>query len=131
VTYVFDTHTLIWAVTGDPRLSSRAAAALRDVTRRETLAADVSLSEAARLIAAGRLTVQGNPLVWLRAFASRAQIVPLSPEIAWLAASLRWTHRDPSDRQIVATALLEGSPLVTVDRDITRAAADLGLTVIW
>jgi len=131
VTCVFDTHALIWAVTGDSRLSDRAAAAVATVARREALVADVSLTEAARLIALGRLAVQGNPLLWLRTLASRAQIVPVSPEIAWLAATLRWAHRDPSDRQIVATALLHAAPLVTADQGIARAASDLGLTVVW
>ena len=128
---VFDTHALIWAVTGDSRFSARAAAAVTKVTRSEALAADVSLTETSRLIATGRLPVSGNPLLWLRNFASHAQIIPVSAEIAWLAATLPWSHRDPGDRQIVATALLHAAPLLTADRGITRAAADLGLTVIW
>jgi PIN domain nuclease of toxin-antitoxin system len=131
VTCVFDTHALIWAATGNPRLSASAAATLANITRDEVLAADVSLTEAARLIAAGRFAVRGHPVLWLRSLASRTRIIPVSPEIAWLAATLRWTHRDPSDRQIVATALLHAAPLITADQRIARAAADWGLTVIW
>ena len=46
------------------------------------------------------------------------QIVPVD-ERTWLKnVELEWSHRDPADRTIVATAMLETSPLVTSDATI-------------
>ena len=128
---VLDTHALIWAFTGDSSLSPAAGRALANARRGEVLVSDVTLSEAARLIFAGRLLVQGDPGAWLASLAAYATIVPVVAETAWRAAGLRWTHRDPSDRQIVATALWHGAALLTADRVITQAAQALGLMVVW
>ncbi len=44
--------------------------------------------------------------------------MPLSAEIALLAAELDELHGDPIDRIIVATALVEDAVLLTADRSI-------------
>jgi len=75
--------------------------------------------------------VDGEPGAWLAGLCAHATIIPVDPNTAWLAASLPWTHKDPSDRQIVATSLWHGAPLLTADRIIARDAKTLGLTVIW
>jgi PIN domain nuclease of toxin-antitoxin system len=47
----------------------------------------------------------------------------------WLRSlELTWEHRDPADRVIVATALLQGVPLVTADEEIHRFG---GVTCVW
>jgi PIN domain nuclease of toxin-antitoxin system len=54
---------------------------------------------------------------------------PMTPEIAALAVSLpREYPRDPADRLIAATALAEGTPLVTADADIRRTKV---IKTIW
>ena len=47
-----------------------------------------------------------------------AREVPLSAEIAMRAADLESLRRDPCDRIIVATALVEDAVLLTADRPI-------------
>jgi PIN domain nuclease of toxin-antitoxin system len=68
---------------------------------------------------------------YLKALAAHAAVVPVTPEIAWLAASLSWAHHDPCDRHIVATALSLNVPLLSADAVISKAASALGLTVVW
>ena len=47
----------------------------------------------------------------------------------WLQSlELAWDHRDPADRVIVATAILQGVPLVTADNEIHRFP---GVTCVW
>ena len=40
---------------------------------------------------------------------------PLGPEVAVLAGSMAWPHRDPFDRIIAATAVLSGAVLLSAD----------------
>jgi PIN domain nuclease of toxin-antitoxin system len=47
-----------------------------------------------------------------------ASALPITVEHAVFAGSLRWTHRDPFDRLLVAQAMLEDATLVTVDSAI-------------
>lgn len=55
-------------------------------------------------------------------------LIPLTIEIASMAASLPDPIRDPADRLIVATALLQGVPLVTKDDRIRRSGV---VETIW
>jgi len=80
--------------------------------------------EIALLAARGRLLDQVDIRSWLiDAFAVKPnQLLPLTPEIAALAAKLPpEVGRDPADRLIVATALHAGTPLVTKDGRIREA----------
>jgi PIN domain nuclease of toxin-antitoxin system len=45
-----------------------------------------------------------------------------------LGGGLDWDHRDPFDRTIAATALVEGYPLITADPVFETLN---GLTVMW
>ena len=48
-----------------------------------------------------------------------AKEVLLSTITSWeIAVNLKWDHKDPADRWIVATAISEGATLVTLDRKI-------------
>jgi PIN domain nuclease of toxin-antitoxin system len=49
--------------------------------------------------------------------------------VTWLrSVELAWDHRDPADRVIVATALLQNVPLVTADTEIHRFG---GVECVW
>ena len=43
------------------------------------------------------------------------------------STSLPWHHRDPFDRILISQALLEGLPVLTIDRKIAR----YGAQVLW
>ena len=62
-----------------------------------------------------------------RALDDGFQILPLTGELAMKAALLDWDHRDPFDRMIAATALLEGVPLVSSDAAFDR----IGVKRVW
>ncbi|MDP3070766.1 MAG: type II toxin-antitoxin system VapC family toxin [Opitutaceae bacterium] len=130
--FVLDTHAALWAQVDAKRLSAKVRAALAGLPPADLAVSDVSLTEAARLLFDGRLTpVNGAPGAWLERFALCYTVLPVAPRIAWAAASFAWSHRDPCDRHIVATALVQGLPLVTIDPVMTAFAPTVGVTVVW
>ncbi len=48
-----------------------------------------------------------------------------------MAASSPWPHRDPCDRQILATAMVHGLPLLTLDPKPVAFAPSVGVKIVW
>ena len=97
----------------------------------ELVVSDVTLSETARLLNAGKVAASGPTLAWLETFALGFQVRAVAPAIAWKAAACTFAHRDPCDRHILATADVLALPLVAVDRALPGAAAIIGVKVVW
>jgi PIN domain nuclease of toxin-antitoxin system len=57
------------------------------------------------------------------------QVVDVTSEIWLLAADLNWTHREPPNRLITATVLLEEEPVLTKDR--VFLAEELPVKAVW
>jgi len=128
---VLDTHALIYDALAPARLSARARKAIdRAFTERDLACSDISLWEIAMLIARKRL----DPAMDARQFlddmiaARHIRVVPITAEIAVLSQSDMFSHGDPADRLIAATALLHRAPLVTSDE---RLRALKEVTTIW
>ena len=49
---------------------------------------------------------------------ARVDIIPVDTEVWLTNLELPWDHRDPADRTLVATAMVNSRPLVTSDRTI-------------
>jgi len=77
----------------------------------------------------GRLDISGTVEAFVEEIAARTAIRPITPKIAVLANQFSSSYPgDPSDRLIGATALVEGIPLVTKDRNIRSCKQ---LKTIW
>ena len=62
--------------------------------------------------------------VWLDEALSddpRTELLQLLPRVSIRAVQLSWSHADPADRLIAATALVHDAPLVTADERIREA----------
>ncbi len=129
--YLLDTHAALWNGLAPVYLGKGAAAALAPLSSADLLISDVTLSEVARLLVAGKIIAQGDPSRWLEAFAAKHTVVPVSARIAWRAGSYAFAHRDPCDRHILATAEALRLPLVTADKELTKAAHSIGVPVVW
>lgn len=122
----FDTHTLVWWVSGHARLSEKALTAID----KELAAADgvilvssISAWEVAMLVAAGRLTLTMSVDDWLDNVSAieGLRFVPVDNDIAVAATRLPGVfHKDPADRIIVALARHFNVPLVTADERISN-----------
>lgn len=116
---VLDTHAWIWWLTKPEKLGKKAARAV-DKADRIGLAA-ISVWEVAAKADTGRLRFDRPYDVWIDEALQqdpRLDLLPLLPRISVGAVQLRWHHRDPADRIIVATARAHEASLVTADETI-------------
>jgi PIN domain nuclease of toxin-antitoxin system len=113
---LLDTHTFLWFITADPRLSAPARGVLA-AGGNQLLLSVASVWEIAIKVSVGRLPI---PLP-LDAFipeqlrVNRIELLPISLEHTFEVPRLPLHHRDPFDRILVAQAVHESIPLVSAD----------------
>ncbi|MBI4660066.1 MAG: type II toxin-antitoxin system VapC family toxin [Verrucomicrobia bacterium] len=116
MTYLWDTHAVIWAMEDDPLLSERARAAAEE--RNENAVSGITLWEVAALVNKGRIKLSIPLDEWLDELTSRLPVFNISGAIAARCYNLGPFHGDPADRIIVATALIHSLTIVTRDQKI-------------
>jgi PIN domain nuclease of toxin-antitoxin system len=126
-----DTHVVVWLALDQTQLSKNARAAIDDARRNgDGLAiSDITLLELATLSSKGRIRLDISLESFLREVEARFIVLPISSRACVRALGLPATYpKDPADRIIGATALVEGLSLLTADRAIRRSRA---LHTIW
>ena len=128
---VLDTHALIYDALTPARLSARARKTIALAFAERSLAcSDISLWEIAMLIARKRL----DPAMDARQFlddmiaARDVQVLPITTEIAVLSQSDMFSHGDPADRLIAATARFYRASLITSDAKLRKLRE---ISTIW
>ena len=126
-----DTHVVVWLALDQTQLSKNARAAIDDARRNgDGLAiSDITLLELATLSSKGRIRLDISLESFLREIEARFTILPISGRACVRALGLPAVYpKDPADRIIAGTALVEGLSLLTADRAIRRSRA---LPTIW
>jgi PIN domain nuclease of toxin-antitoxin system len=125
---LLDTHVVLWVAESSPRLSAKVRTLAGKCDADDFGVAAISLLEITRKARTGEIELAPDPAAWLEDLGHRLHILPLTPRIAWRSTQLDWSHRDPADRLICATALEHKVPLVTHDQEI---ACWGGVPVVW
>ena len=122
-----DTHTWAWSLL-NKGLSPMARFTLENAET--TWVSPVSIYEIAQKVRLGKWPDMAPLLPSLQiALAQQSgQWAEMTPEIAHLAGSLDWPHRDPFDRLLAATALVNGWVLISAD---TAFDSLIGLRRVW
>ena len=126
-----DTHIVVWLAFEQNRLSKKARAAIDDArTKEDGLAiSDITLLELAALASKGRVRIDISLESFLQEVETRFVVLPISGRACARAVGLPPTYpKDPVDRIIAATALVEGLSLISADREIQRSKA---VHTIW
>lgn len=112
---LLDTHAWVWALLDSPSLSGAAREALRAAAA--VYVSPISVFEIGQKARLGKWPEMAPHLDRLPGLitARGARQARFDAEVALAAATLEWTHRDPFDRLLAATALVDGLTLVTKD----------------
>ena len=125
---LLDTHTLLWWLDGDRRLSRRARTALGDEDNAIFVSA-ASAWELATKARLGKLPGAIDVATDVAGCLARQGFLdlPITVHHAQRAGSLQIPHRDPFDRMLIAQAQMEDLPIVT-----NEALFDgFGISRVW
>ena len=115
--YLLDTHTLLWFIGGDKQLPEKNRKIIEDPTNRLMVSA-ASLFEITIKVKVGKMDIMTSlKAVYQDIEASFIGILPIMTThlLEYQNIPLFANHRDPFDRVIVATAIVEKAKIITVD----------------
>jgi PIN domain nuclease of toxin-antitoxin system len=119
---VLDTHILIWYALDDESLHHGLRRRMESAPAR-VFVPTICIWEAVLLADKGRIEFKGGDSgAKVRGLIEQAGFVeaPLTGEIAVLSRTLKFTHDDPADRFIGATAYAMGAKLATSDNRLRQ-----------
>ena len=130
-----DTHTLIWLILDDPRLSQKANEAVNEAvfgSDCELLVSIISLWEIAIKTNNGKLDIKMSLEQFLakQQMQYRIKILPLATEHLFVASTLLFphvNHKDSFDRILISQCLVEKIPIISIDAKIDA----YGVQRIW
>jgi PIN domain nuclease of toxin-antitoxin system len=121
VKLLLDSHTLLWWLIDDPRLSSRAREAIQQATASVFVSA-ASVWEIAIKAAKGKLRLPPGAEDRIRSAMASAGFVelPVTWDHAFAVRSLNAHHLDPLDRLLIVQSRIEGLAIVSNDKLLRR-----------
>lgn len=129
MTYLLDTHVVLWALT-DPTRLGRAAHEVIEKRSSRLVVSAVSAWEIATKHRLGKLPQADVLLSAYSKHLDRLGVIrlPLAEDHALLAGRLDWNHRDPFDRMLAAQAMVESLVIITGD---SAFAGCPGVPTLW
>ena len=129
---VVDTHIIIWNALKPEMLSEKAEKAISAANNSDGIIfCEISLWEIAMLMHKGRLSIDIEYLEFIKLILESNEYVFLgiTPEIAELSTNLfSDNNKDPADRIIAATSIIENARLVTADKKLRQSPK---VATIW
>jgi PIN domain nuclease of toxin-antitoxin system len=123
---LFDSHALVWFLTGDHRFPSHLRGSVGEA---EKFISAVCVWEMATKVSRGKWPEANRIAVILDDVLETSDYtaLPISLKHAQVAGYFASRHRDPFDRMLAAQAQVEAIPLLTAD----PVFGDFGVHVIW
>lgn len=125
---LLDTHTFLWWITDDQRLSVRAREVIGDGNNELFLSAATGWEIAIKLrIGRLKLPVEPVPFILEQMRINAIQSLAIQMNHALHVYTLPQHHRDPFDRLLIAQSQLEGLPILSADSQL----ASYPVQLIW
>ena len=129
---VVDTHIIIWNALKPKMLSGKAEKAISAANNSDGIIfCEISLWEIAMLMHKERLSIDIEYTEFIQLILESNKYVfrGITPEIAWLSTGLfSDNNKDPADRIIAATSIIENANLVTADNELRQSKK---VATIW
>ena len=129
---VVDTHIIIWNALKPELLSGKAEKAISAANNSDGIIfCEISLWEIAMLMHKERLSIDIEYTEFIQLILESNKYVfrGITPEIAWLSTGLfSDNNKDPADRIIAATSIIENANLVTADNELRQSKK---VATIW
>jgi PIN domain nuclease of toxin-antitoxin system len=112
---LLDTHTFLWAISDDERLSRRAQKTFTGPN--ELWLSVASLWEILIKVKTGKLPLPepSGPYLVKKLSENRIDVLPIKLDHVLRIETLAVHHRDPFDRILIAQSMVEKLPLITSD----------------
>jgi len=119
--YLLDTHIWLWSAMQPQRLSTRVAKTMAD-PQNELWLSSVSVWELTVLCRKGKFRVQSDIPAWVASTISELRLTeaPLTIEVVLALPSMRFSHGDPADHFLAATARVFDLTLITGDDHLMK-----------
>ena len=122
--YLLDTHTLIWFLEGDKRLSTTAQGIICNDDA-DVYMSIVSLWEMAIKIILGKLELsQSLDQIIDKLPQQNITLLPIQPAHVLAVLKLPFKHRDPFDRLLIGQALVENMKFISNEALFLRYGVD-------
>ena len=131
--YLLDSHTLIWSIVDDTKLSDKVLKILED-EKNDLFVSAVSFWEIAIKTAKGKLDLKNFDIRFIPYYCDKLKIqpIPLMPDEAINAYKLPIyeNHNDPFDRMLIYQCINNNYTLISKDNKMKFYSAD-GLNYMW
>lgn len=114
--FLLDTHTFIWFVIDNPKLSPRVKKLIED-DRNEKLLSIASIWEMGIKHSTGKLSfnLPFEIFILWQLSINDFEILDIQLRNSFVVATLPFHHRDPFDRILIAQAMVEEIPILSAD----------------
>ena len=117
MSYLLDSHVLLWWLVQDPKLSLTHQKVLKDPLS-EVYVSAISIAELGLKISLGKLQLPGD--LSEQAQAEGFELLSFSARHANALQYLPFHHRDPFDRMLISQAMTDDLVFLTVDHDCKK-----------
>lgn len=123
--YLIDTHTLLWYTLNEDRISPLATESIANC-QNQIFISPASYWEIAIKVSIGKLTLNQPYSDFIKVCLHEYDfsILQILPEHTALLTKLPFHHKDPFDRLLIAQALSEKLPLISLDSKFDHYGVD-------